>query len=292
VPPRGLDHIVHAVRDLEAQVDFYRRAGFMVGAHNRHAWGTHNRIVQLPGFFVELLNIGEPELIEAHGPRSFSFGGFLRDFLERNEGLAMLVLEGKGAACDAETFRSAGLGDFNVFDFQREAKRPDGSSVTVAFSLAFAVDDQSPDAGFFTCQQHYPENFWNPAFQHHPNGVVGIAGIIMVAEHPDEHRHFLSAFTGVNIVKSETGGISVTTPRGEIQILTPSNYRTRVGTEPPDLTRGARLAAICFAARERAELISVLGKGGVTSVECNGNIVIPAHVAQGATLVFEPLKVD
>jgi len=56
--PRGLDHIVHAARDIDAQADFYRRAGFTVGAHNKHSWGTHNRVVQLPGFFVELLNIG------------------------------------------------------------------------------------------------------------------------------------------------------------------------------------------------------------------------------------------
>jgi hypothetical protein len=34
---RGLDHIVHAVRDLEAAADLYRRLGFTVGARNRHA---------------------------------------------------------------------------------------------------------------------------------------------------------------------------------------------------------------------------------------------------------------
>jgi catechol 2,3-dioxygenase-like lactoylglutathione lyase family enzyme len=45
--PHGLDHIVRAVRDLDAAAKFYARAGFAVGARNRHAWGTHNRIVQL-----------------------------------------------------------------------------------------------------------------------------------------------------------------------------------------------------------------------------------------------------
>jgi hypothetical protein len=52
--PHGLDHIVHAIRDLDAAGDFYGRAGFTVGARNRHPWGTHNRIVQFPGVFVEL----------------------------------------------------------------------------------------------------------------------------------------------------------------------------------------------------------------------------------------------
>ncbi len=64
---RGLDHIVHAVRDLDAAADFYRRLGFTVGARNRHPWGTHNHIVQLPGFFIELLTFAEPEKLGDDG---------------------------------------------------------------------------------------------------------------------------------------------------------------------------------------------------------------------------------
>jgi catechol 2,3-dioxygenase-like lactoylglutathione lyase family enzyme len=58
---RGPDHIVHAVRDLDAAADFYRRIGFTVGARNRHSWGTHNCIVQFPEFFIEILTLAEPE---------------------------------------------------------------------------------------------------------------------------------------------------------------------------------------------------------------------------------------
>src|SRR6186997_2539258 len=59
--PRGLDHIVHAVRNLDAAADLYRRLGFTVGARNRHPWGTHNHVVQFPGFFIEVLTVAEPE---------------------------------------------------------------------------------------------------------------------------------------------------------------------------------------------------------------------------------------
>jgi hypothetical protein len=285
--PHGLDHIVHAIRDLDAAGEFYRRAGFTVGARNRHPWGTHNRIVQFPGVFIELLNVGEPELITASAPGLFSFGGFARDFLAHDEGLAMLVLEGRGAAADAEAFRTAGIGDFKVFDFEREAKRPDGSTVKVAFSLVFAADPKAPDTGYFTCQQHYPQNFWNPAFQRHPNGAAGIAGVIMVSEHPDDHRHFLGAFSGISEVTSSAGGISIRTERGDIQVMNPSAYRAYAGTEPPNLTRGARFAAMRVTTGNKAETISALNKGGVAFVERNGNIVVPPDVALGATLLFE-----
>jgi catechol 2,3-dioxygenase-like lactoylglutathione lyase family enzyme len=284
--PRGLDHIVHAVRDLDAAAELYRRSGFTVGARNRHEWGTHNYIVQFPGVFVELITIGEPELIRVGAPGTFSFGAFTRDFLNREQGLAMLVLEGKGAADDADAFRSAGIGDFKVFNFERAAKRPDGSPVRVAFSLAFATDAKAQDIGYFTCQQHHPENFWNPAFQKHPNGAAGIAGVIMVSENPESHRHFLSAFSGVGDVKSGANGIAVETPRGAVQVLNPDAYRLHIGTEPPDLSRGARLAAIRFAVPDKTLLKGMLGKGGVAFSEQRGNVVVAPDAATGATLIF------
>ena len=288
--PKGLDHIVHAVRDLDAAAEFYRRAGFTVGARNRHAWGTHNFIVQFPGVFIELIAIGEPELIRIGAPGTFSFGAFLRDFLAREEGLAMLVLEGKGAGEDAAAFRAAGIGDFKPFNFEREARRPDGSPTKVAFSLVFAADEKAPDIGYFTCQQHHPENFWNPAFQQHANGAATVAGIVMVSENPEDHRHFVSSFAGERHIDADATGISVTTPRGVIQVMNPSAWRAATGTEPPDLTRGAHLAAIRFAVRDKAAAMAALKSSGIAASERNGRVVVPPDAAHGATLIFESPK--
>ena len=83
---RGLDHIVHAVHDLDAAGEAYARLGFTVGARNRHPWGTHNRIVQFPGVFIELLALGETDRIPPPRPRSLSFGAFTRDFLDERRG--------------------------------------------------------------------------------------------------------------------------------------------------------------------------------------------------------------
>src|SRR5262249_48068067 len=146
---RGLDHIVHAVHDLDAAAALYRRLGFTVGARNRHPWGTHNCIVQLPGFFVELLAVVEPENIPPPRPGAFSFGDFARGFLAHGQGLAMLVLESSDAVSDREAFRRADIGDYELFRFEREGKRPDGAPVRVGFSLAFAHDPKAPDVGYF-----------------------------------------------------------------------------------------------------------------------------------------------
>jgi hypothetical protein len=106
--PRGLDHVVHAVRDLEGAAGLYGRLGFTVGARNRHSWGTHNHIVQLPGFFIELLTVAEPEKLGSDGFSNL-FGRFNRSFLANQEGLSLLLLESGDAATDAACFQSAGI---------------------------------------------------------------------------------------------------------------------------------------------------------------------------------------
>ena len=288
--PRGLDHIVHAVRDLDAAAELYRRLGFQVGARNRHhrAWGTQNHIVQLPGVFIELLSVADPTDIAPHERRVFSFGAFNRDFLADKQGLAMLVLEGRGAP-DAEAFRAAGIGDFHTYDFEREGKRPDGTPVKVAFSLAFAADPKAPDVGFFTCLHRYPEHFWNPAFQVHPNTAAGVAGVVLVAENPTDHHIFLSAFAGEREIQATSTGITVPTPRGDIQMMDPAAFRIHFGTDPPEIGNGARLAALRFAVRDFGATVAALKAGGVQASVRMGRIVVAPAVGMGATLVFEPM---
>ncbi len=283
----GLDHIVHAVRDLEGAAARYARFGFTVGARNRHPWGTHNVIVQFPGVFIELITVGEPEKIVPPAPRKVSFGAFTRDFLARQEGLSMLVLESRDARADAAAYQASGFGDFDVFDFEREGRRPDGTPVKVAFSLAFAMDPRSPSAGFFACQQHYPQNFWNPAFQTHANSAATIAGVVLVAENPSDHHLFLSALTGIRDLHATSSGITVATPRGEIQVMDPAAFRLRFGVEPPDVASGARIAALRFAIRDPDALAAVLQQGAIPARAHMGQTVVAAEAAMGATLVFE-----
>jgi catechol 2,3-dioxygenase-like lactoylglutathione lyase family enzyme len=282
---RGFDHIVHAVRNLDAAAEFYRRLGFTVGARNHHsrAWGTQNHIVQLPGTFIELLAVADASGIASHAPRFFSFGAFNRDFLVRGEGLSMLVLEGRGAP-DVDEFRAAGVGDFKLYEFDREARRPDGTPIKVAFALAFASDRRAPDIGFFTCQHRHPENFWNPAFQNHPNTAASVVGVVLVADNPSDHHIFLSALTGEREMLATSAGIAITTPRGEIQVMTPAAFRDHFGTEPPDTARGARLAALRFAVRD---IEAVKQRPGAS--ERMGRAIVGPGTAMGATLVFEPI---
>ena len=199
----------------------------------------------------------------------------------------MLVLESRDADKDAAAFRAAGIGEGAPFHFEREGRRPDGSNVRVGFSLAFATDPQAPDAAFFVCRQHHPENFWNPAFQTHANTASGIAGVVLVAENPTDHHIFFSAFADERELSATSTGITVTTPRGTIQVMEPSAFRIRYGVEPPDVSAGARLAGLRFLVRDRVATGAALAAGGIKSAERMGRIVIDPTFAMGAMVVFE-----
>jgi len=285
--PRGLDHIVHAVADLDHAADIYRALGFTVGAENHHPWGTSNRIVQLPGCFVELLAIARPDQIIAHAPQVFSFAAFNREFLARGEGLSMLALESRNAAEDADGFCAAGFGGFDLLQFERTGRKADGSLVTVGFSLAFAVDPKARDTGFFVCQQYHPQNFWDRALQVHPNGVSTIAGVVLVAENPADHHLFLSMLAGERSLRVTPAGTIVPTPRGAIEVMTPATFSLGFGVKPPDLAHGARLAAVRFASRDVAMASARLRQGGIATRELRDRLIVPAAAAHGATLVFE-----
>ncbi len=289
---RGLDHIVHAVRDLDAAAALYRGLGFTVGGRNVHPrdWGTQNRIVQTPDTFIELLAMADESAMAPHAQHYFSFGAFNRDFLKRGEGLSMLVLKGQGAP-DANEFRAKGIGDFAVYEFEREGKRPDGMPLTFSFALAFARDTESPDIGFFTCQhRHPPDNFWNPQFQKHANGVTGVAGVIAVAARPAQHREFLAAFAGAETADADDNGFRIVTSRGTIEVVTPTAFVARFGVAAPDVARGARLAALRFTTADASLLQAVPEQAGIAGLYAGNATVIGAEDAMGAVLVFEPSR--
>jgi catechol 2,3-dioxygenase-like lactoylglutathione lyase family enzyme len=217
---RRIDHVVVAVRNLDEAGDFYRRLGFQVGKRNQHPWGTENRLVQFGSSFVELITVGESaHLISPHEARRFSFGAFISNYLQQREGLAMLVLTSNNARRDAALFAERGIGDFEAFSFERRGVKPDGTDTRVAFSLAFARDSTAAEVGFFVCQQHTPENFWDGRFQHHANHAENITAVALTTSEPERHLTFFTAFTGVENRPLLSGDYTFDLNGGRVQLL-------------------------------------------------------------------------
>lgn len=285
--PRGIDHLVLPVRDLEVARERYARMGFTLTPPARHPWGTANSLVQLQGNFLELLSVADAGKIPEHGLGQFSFGAFNRDYLEEREGLSMLVLDSEDARADRDSFAAAGLKTYLPFDFSRSARTPDGRTATVAFTLAFTMDPRAPDAGFFTCQQHAPEHFWKEEYQRHDNGARRIAQAVMVSPEPAQHADFLAAFTGA---PGEGGGeeISFATARGTVSVFSPKAAFGRYGKALPYMPpTSAGFAAYHVAVADMDRLRATLEKGQVSFREQDDTVSVGAGEAHGAAVIFE-----
>lgn len=273
---RRIDHLVIAVRDLDGTADFYRRLGFQVGARNRHPWGTENRLVQFRSSFLELITTGDdPTLIAPHGDGVFSFGAFVRDSLARRDGFPMLVLDSDDAKGDAAAFSAAGIGEFEPFFFERTGVRPDGTPTHVAFTLAFAADPLAPEVGYFVCQQHFPENFWNPAFQIHANGAQNVSAVTLTTGQPQAHTGFLSAFAGSTAETGADGSITVPLRGGRITA-------TALGADA-----SPRLTGFTVQVPSLTATATLLQEAGVPFSDSPDRLTIGPETAYGTAIVFE-----
>jgi catechol 2,3-dioxygenase-like lactoylglutathione lyase family enzyme len=281
-PPRPFDHLVVAVRDLDAAAALYRRLGFRVGPRNVHPWGTENHIIQFDGAFLELISTGD-RFDAASG------GVFARDVsrhLAQREGAAMLVLRSTDAGADAEAFSEAGVGR-GRFRFARQGMGADGGAVEVAFSLAFAGTPLVDDASFFVCEQTHPERFWNRAAQTHDNGARRLNAVTMQAGDPSDLAEFLSAFTRQREMLATSLGLELTLAPGQrLEVLTPAALAFRYGAGVAQ--DGARIAAFRVGVADPGRLAAKLAAAGVRTLARNGMLVVPASEAMGVAIAFEP----
>lgn len=286
---RGIDHLVLAVHDLETARTVYERLGFTLTPTARHPFGTENSLVQLDGCFLELLAVADPDAFPVPAPGAFSFPRFNARYLERHEGMSMLVLDSQDAVADGKAFAASGIQAYLPFEFGRDAKQPDGTVARVGFKLAFVTDPYAPDAAYFTCQQLAPQFFWKPEFQRHRNTGRTVREVLMVSQSPDDHRAFFEAFTGVSEIRSTGAGLGIETARGTIRVETPQAAASEWGAAI-DLKGFStpRLAAIVVAVNDMDAAHACLEADSMPCERRGERLVVPAAEVAGVAVAFVP----
>lgn len=287
LPDRGIDHLVLAVRNLADAAQTYERLGFTLTPRAEHPWGTANRLVQLQGSFLEVLDVAAPEKLFPHADRTFSFGTYLSDFLKAREGCAMLVFESRDARADRDLFAERGLPDLNPFDFERQAKLPGGDSVRVAFSLAFAPPPEAPDAVFFTCQQHAPEYFWKPEYQTHPNTADAVDEVAMISDDPPAFADTLGKLQVPEAVTVRDGEVICETMRGRVRVMTPEIHAEWYGEgRRDDAPAGPHFSAMRIGVGDIEAARDCLLSNGVEFGWARAGLIVPSRSVHGCTLAF------
>lgn len=267
---RSIDHVVLAVRDLDAAAAIYERLGFTLTPRAAHEdrMGTSNRLAQFAGRnFIEILEVDRPDKLTPHDfaktPAFFSFGDHNKTQLATREGLSMLVFASDDARADAARFEAAGVPTYQVFDFERQARLPDGQSVTVSFSLTFATSSDMPDLAFFVCQNRAQEYFWKPQFQSHDNGAQVISAVYIGSAEPERDATFVARMFDGAVTEIE-GGFAVACGAGqEVRVLSPEAVLSRDHSLQIDVNASPALVGICLKAGERRETIPAQAAAGM-----------------------------
>jgi hypothetical protein len=260
---RPIDHLVLCVRDLDAARGVYERLGFTLTPKALHPFGTANSLVQLQGNFLELLAVADRNLIKPAGASAFAFAAFNERFLAAREGMSMLVFASNDAKRDQREFAAAGLNTYAPFDFSRQAVLPDGSVVTVGFSLAFVTETRMPDAAFFVCQQHAPQYFWKPEYQTHRNGALAVEEVVMVASEPAAFATFFAKLQPGGAIDRSGTGLTVATARGAVIVLDPAAFAVRFPASGPAVPGMPHFAAYRLGVRDLAATEALLRANGV-----------------------------
>lgn len=228
---RSIDHVVLTVTDLERAAAAFSGAGFTLTPRAQHEdrMGTSNQLAQFgERNFIELLELDRPDGIDPHQfdsvPATFSFGAFNQEFIKAGEGVSMIVFQSDNALADCESFASKGLQTYAPFSFDRQGRLPDGSQVTLSFTLAFVTSPTLPGLAFFVCENQAQDAFWKPAFQAHENGATGIRRVHVRAEQPESAAHFVGQlFDGQ--VRNLDGHFEVQCGPAQVIVITSANHR-------------------------------------------------------------------
>ena len=267
---RVFDHLVLAVDDLDQASEFFERIGFTLTPRAQHPFGTGNRLAQLQGCFLEVLGVTKPEDVIEADPGAFSFGAYNRDYLTRGQGLSMIVMQTIDAAADRNDFKSNGLTTYEMFDFSRLAQLPDGTEVTVGFTLAFTSVPALPDAMAFTCQQWRPDLFWKAEYQIHANGARTISEVFLIAVDAGPAETF-------------TNGLVLDPVGGKVSILSPVAFAARF---PGVTAPSGRFGGYRIAVEDLEAVRTCMGENGVAYEDAPDSLWIAPENAFGCVIEF------
>ncbi len=213
-----LDHVVIAVRDLEASKAVYSRLGFVVSPGGRHPGGTENLVVRFSaGGYLELISPYDATL---------PGGGHMAEQLKKGEGAVGAGLEITSAERAARMLTAEGL----KIDGPNPGTivRPDdkGPPQTRWWSLSFA--NAAASRPIFMIQYVRDPNRPPVARVPHPNSSFSISAMVVAVNDADKAAAGYGKIGNVadrEIPLPEFGGVAeeIVLNKGSILLLHPTD---------------------------------------------------------------------
>lgn len=223
----GLDHIVLAVKDLDASAEAWRRAGFTVSPRGTHSdyLGTGNHTIMLADDYVELLGVLKPT----------EFNAPTRAFLDEGEGLERLAMRALDTKAAVATLQAEGRAVEGPFHFSRPVEIAGRSGAVAAFDIfQWPPEAAVEGARLFACQHLTRDTVWLPELTAHANGATALLRLDRRSATPEASARAHAAVIGAEARAVEGGWSLPAKGRGpEIRYLEPARFSALWGADCP-----------------------------------------------------------
>ncbi len=281
-----VNHVGVAVHDMAAAAQVFESLGFVLtpisahkGALSPHEsvapLGSANRCAVFENDYLEVLTHADAARPDPRQTR----------FLARHEGAHIICYATNDTEATDRRLRASGVPTSGVIPLQRDVDTPDGVR-TARFERVQIGAADAPEGLMQVARHLTPEFIHQARYCRHPNGVIGIAETLIVADDPVEciARHARYAARPVSrdgvrhsIALHGPSRLSVVATADAAVVL----GECCAGTPP-------RIAAVSL--RTHRPLVVLRERfvaGGIAHAEREGRLIVPSQAACGLVLMFE-----
>jgi catechol 2,3-dioxygenase-like lactoylglutathione lyase family enzyme len=273
LPVPTLDHVVINVRDRvdEAQA-LYARLGFTLTPRGFHTLGSMNHLAIFGSEYLEL--IAAPTGSVTRG-----------DILGWPEGLNGLVWGTEDSQALHATMVAAGVDVSEPGEFSRPVALPSGPRDAV-FRTVRLPKETTPAGRLYFCHHLTRDLVWREEWRHHPNGAIGVAGMVIAAAAPSRLGALFRRMFGDDAVSHIEGGVRLAVGLTSVDIVEPAILQRRFGAASAISSgRDEFMAALVLRTRDLGRAAAAIQVDGV--IREPARLVVPASATMGVTLAFE-----
>jgi hypothetical protein len=281
-----LDHLAHFVRDPQAAGDALKRAGFAPAPLSIQSnpdpaggppilTGTGNITAMFARGYIEILFKASDTPLSRE----------LDTALARYPGLHLVAFAVADAAAAHARLGKDGFRVRPLVRMQRPVDTETGTD-TARFTIARVEQGEMAEGRVQILTHHTEQAVWQPRWLTHPNGVTGLADVVIVVDDVDEAAQRFGRFTGRN-ARTNASGRAVGLDRGRVQLMTAPAF----GALLPEIKIPAvpfiGAYALKVAALDRTD--AALHTGGIQSRRAGGSLIapFPEELGVGAWIFVE-----
>ena len=270
-----IDHVIVNARDgLDDCAALWTRLGFQLTPRGHHTLGSSNNLAVLGTDYIELLGV-----MPGAAGRT--------DVTDWPAGLNGLVFKTNDSDELYDTLSEAGAPVLPPQAFSRPVDLGGDRARDAAFRTVRLEPDASPAGRLFFCHHLTPELVWYDPWRRHPNGAVGLAGMVIAAADPGAYAALFALLFDEAAVRATAHGAVLSAGLATVEVTTPEAAAMRFGDAAPALEgRPAAMAALLVRTASLRLTRAALEAGGVPATPGDGPVTVAADQAGGLALIF------